>query len=307
MRRFLLFLVLVIGLNAWNDAEAIDFRDGPPFRPTVPVTWAASSPIPQTLPVYQVLTTRLPQSLISNAMTIGSFKSINLVKSKEKGVMEFRDKPGDNEWTRFLKVSDAGWVKYYDKSASQVPAHGVPTFEEAEKQALRYFVLLGGDTNQLAPKPWPHNESTFETHNPSDGRLMAKGVSRRWVCLFRQIEGIPITGDSLSVDFGCDAKPIMLEMHWRPLKFIKRVEIPTKGEILAIVKSGKAWIQMFPPPPEDITSAKSYKIKNFVALYAQESSEGENLMKPYGSLLVEADMSGRPVNAVINFQIVTEK
>ena len=258
--------------------------------------------------MYRVITNRLSQGLVSNAMTIGAFNSLNLIKSKEKGIMEFRDKPRDNEWTRFLRMSEnQGWVKYYDKSASGIPPHGVPSFEQAEKQALGYFVLLGGDTNQLSAKPWPHTESTFETHDPSDGRLVTKAVSRRWVCLFRQLDGIPITGNSLSVDFGCDAKPIMLEMNWPPLKVAKHTEIPTKDEMIAIVKDGKAWIQISPPPPEDITTAKSYKIKNLVLLYAQSNSGSETLMEPYGSLLVEADMSGRIVNFVVNCQLVSNK
>ena len=308
MRRFLFLAGFVIGVHVCNYAEAIDFRDGPPFKPTVPVAWEASGPVPQSLAVYQVVTNKLTQSLISNAMTIGSFKPINLVKTKDAGTVEFRDKPGDNDWTRFLKMSDPqGWIKYYDKTAEKIPAHGVPSVEEAENQALRYFILLGGKTNELSARPWPHNESTFETHNPSDGKLMAKGISRQWVCLFRQIDGIPITGNSLSIDFGCDAKPIMLEMNWQTLKLDAQIKVPTKDEIVELLKKGKAWIQMFPPPPEDIRPATSYKIKNFVPLYAQASEGGANLMKPYGSLLVEADVNGKPVNAVINFKIVNEQ
>ena len=307
MRRIPFLAALVVGLCSQNIAEAMGFKDGLPFRPRVPVTWAATNLISQTLPVYRVVTNRLSQSAVSNAMTLGSFKSLDLLKSKEKGIMEFRDKPRDDEWTRFLQISEnQGWVKYYDKSASHLPPHGVPSFEEADILALRYLILLGGDTNQLSAKPWPHNESTFETRNPSDGQLMAKGVSRRWVCLFRQIGGIPITGNSLSVDFGCDAKPIMLEMNWPPLETVRQFRIPRGEDIVAIVKGGKAWIQMSPPPPEDITNAISYKIKKFVPLYAQ-STNGESVMEPYGALLVEADMGGRIVSFVINCQLASEK
>ena len=303
MRSILLLATLAIGLTSRNTAEAIDFKDGLPFRPTVPVAWAATDPIPPKLPIYRIVTNRLSQSLVSNAMTIGSFKSLNLVKSKEQGVVEFRDKPRDTEWTRFLQMSEnRGRVKYYDKSASHIPPQGIPSFAEADSLALRYFVLLGGDTNQLSAKPWPHSESTFETHNPSDGKLMAKGISRRWVCLFRQIGGISVTGNSLSVDFGCDAKPIMLEMNWPPLEIAKQVKIPTGDEIVTLIKSGKAWIQMSPPPLEDITPAKSYKIKKFVPMYAQAAS----VMEPYGALLVEADISGRIVNFVVNCELVSQ-
>lgn len=307
MMRFLYLAALALCFCSWNHAEAGDFRTGLPFTPTVPVTWAASSSMPQSLSVYRVLTNKLSQNLISNAMTMGSFKAINLVKGKDKGVIEFRDKPRDNDWTRFLQMSDPqGRIKYYDKTAEKIPAHGVPSFEDAEKQAFRYFALLGGDTNQLSARPWPHTQSTYEIHDPSDGRLTAKGVSRVWISLLRQIDGIPIIGNSLSIDFGCDAKPIMLEMNWQPLRPDTQVKVPTKDEIVELIKKGKAWIQMFPPPPEDIRTATSYKIKNFVQLYAQTTEGGANLMEPYGSLLVEADMNGKPVNAVINFKIVTE-
>jgi hypothetical protein len=312
MRNLRLIPTLAAVVGASHFCAAFELKNGPfdgsPFRPTVPVTWAANSPTPEGFAVFKIPAVKAPQSIISNAMTIGTFKPINLVKSKENGVIEFRDRPGEDDWTRFLKMSASqGWVKYYDKLAGGRPARGVPGFEEIQKQALRLFVLLGGDTNQLPPKPWPHNESTFQTYDKPGGNLISKGVSRRSICLFRQVDGIPVMGNSLSVDFGNDAKPITLEMNWPPLNPVQRFRVATKDEMLALIKSGKAFIQVFPPPPEDISPAKSYKVKNVVPLYAELSSEGERLMKPYGSLLVEADVNGRAVEFVVNCPILTDE
>jgi hypothetical protein len=290
---------------------ALDLKNGPfdgsPFQPTVPVIWGASNPVPEHLAVYRIATVKVSQGILSNAMVIGSFKPINLIKSKGKNIIEFRDKPSLEDLTRFLKLSaEQGWIKYNDNRAGGIPPHGVPSFDEIEKQALRYFVLLGGETNQLAPQPWPHNESTFETYDKPGGKLIGKGVSRRSICLFRQIDGIPVMGNSLSVDFGNDARPSMLDMTWPPLNPVQRFRVATKHEMLTFVRSGKAFIQVFPPPDEDITSAKSYKVKNLIPLYAELTSDGKRLLQPYASLLVEADMNGRPVDFVVNCPIVAE-
>jgi hypothetical protein len=294
-------------------AGAVEFPkngpfDGSPFRPTAPITWTASTPVPKALAVYKIATAKLPQAIISNAMTIGSFRPINLTKSQDKNQIEFRDKPGREDVTRFLKLtSTQGWAEYYDRLAGGSPSHGVPTFEEAQKLTLRYFVLLGGNTNELPSRPWPHRESTSKTYDKPGGRLINQGVSMRSICLFRQIDGIGIIGNSLSADFGNDAKPITLEMNWPPLNLVERFRTASKAEILALLKSGKSFVQAWPPPDEDVTHAKSFKVKNVIPLYGEFSSAGERWIKPYGSLLMEADMNGRAVELVVNCPIATDE
>ncbi len=308
--RFILGFAAIVGAS--HIGVAFELKNGPfdgiPFRPTVGVTWAASSRVPESLAVYSIAEVKLSQGSISNGMAIGSFKSINLIKSRDKTLLEFRDKPGEDDWTRVLKMSvTQGWIKYYDKMAGGKPSHEVPSVQEVEKLAFRYFVLLGGDTNQLPPRPWPHSEGTIESYDKPGGHLISKGISRRSICLFRQIDGISVMGNSLSVDFSNDSKPIGLDMNWPPLNPVQRYRVATKDEMLALVKSGKSFIQVFPPPPVDIAPAKSYVVKNVLPLYSESNNEGKRLMRPYGSLLMEADIDGRPIEFVVNCPILTDE
>lgn len=302
-----LFLFFVIPLLV----RAEEFRNGPfdgqPFKPNVPVRWSFTNRLADSLTAYRAVDVKLPQSAISNAEAIGGFNSLNLIKSKDANVIEFRDRPGEHDFTKFLKMSaKQGWVKYYDRLASGAPVHGLPSLEDAEKLALRYFVQLGGNTNQTSAFPWPHNESTTTTFDKLGGRETGKFVDARSIRASRQIDGIPILGNDFTVTFGNDAKPSMIEMNWTPMEPVQRFRVATKDDIMALIKSGKSFIQVYPPPPEDITSAKSYTVKNVLPLYVESGSEGEKLIKPYGSLLVEADMDGKPVDFVVNCSITTD-
>jgi hypothetical protein len=313
MRRILACLVtLTITLLAAFAASGLDLKDGPfdgtPFNPNVPIKWGVTTPLPNSLTVYKRITERVSQAIVSNAMSIGSFKSINLMRSKDKGLIEFRDKQGPNDWTRFLKMSaNSGWVKYYDKLTEAKPVHGVPNLAEAEKQTLHYFVILGGNTNELSPKPHPHGETTFETYDKPGGRLISKGVSRHWISLTRQIDGAPVIGNSLTVDFGNDARPITLDMNWPPFQPVQRYRAATRDEILQFLKSGRAFHPVWPEQP-DVSSAKAFTVRSIQYLYRTGlGTDPQELLRPYASLGMEADVDGQAVKFGLNCPIITDE
>jgi hypothetical protein len=293
-------------------ANGLDFKDGPfdgkPFHPSAPITWNVTSTLPRSLIVYRPMTEKVSHIVVSNAMYIGSFKSINLIRSKDKSIIEFRDTRKVEDSTRFVKLSaTAGWVKYNDNCAQTKPVHGVPSFAEAEKRALEYFLLLGGNTNQLSPKPWPHNEGTFETYDKPGGRLISKGVDSREVSLFRQIDGIPVLGNSFSVEFGNDAKPIMLDMNWPPFEPVKQYEIATRNEILEFLKSGRAFYPVWPEQPE-VSSAKAFTVRSIQYLYQRGfGANPQELLRPYVSLGMEADVGGKIIKFGLKCPIIADE
>jgi hypothetical protein len=303
-------LTLTIALLAAKVASSADVNDGPfdgtPFRPNAPITWGVTTTLPQSIAVYKPLSERVSQAVISNAMAIGSFKTINRVRSKDTNIIEFRDSPRPETLTRFLKMSvNAGWIKYNDNLAGAAPVHGVPSVAEAEKRALRYFILLGGGTNQLSSKPWPHHEGTFETYDKAGGKLLSKGVSSSWVCLFRQIDGIQVLDNSLSVEFGNDAKPIMLDMNWPHFQPIHRYRTATRDEIVDFLKSGRAFYPVFPEWPK-VGTAKTITIKSLQPLYSVGIGPGsQDLLRPFGSLAMEADVGGSRIRFALNCPITT--
>jgi hypothetical protein len=313
MKRIIACLVtLAISLLATFVTSGLDIKDGPfdgtPFHPNVPINWGITLTIPEILTVYKLVNERVPQTMVSNAMVIGSFKSRNLVRSQDKGLIEFRDTPKKEDLTRFLKMSaNRGWVKYNDNRAEVKPVHGVPSFEEADERTLRYFILFGGNTNQIAPKPRPHHESTFESYDKPGGRLIAKGVSRRYVCLFRQLDGVPIIDDYFSVDFGNDAKPITLEMNWPPLQPVQHCKTATRDEILQFLKSGKTFYPVWPEQP-NVSSAKAFIVKSIQYLYKRGLGvHPQELLRPYASLGMEAEIDGKPVKLGLNCPIITDE
>ena len=293
-------------------ANGLDFKDGPfdgtAFRPNASISWGVTSTLPKTFTAYRPIAEKVTQAVISNAMAIGSFKSINLVRSQDKNLIEFRDTPREQELTRFLKVTaNRGWVRYYDRSAEKRPVHGIPSFEEADKQVLRYLSLLGCETNQVSLESRSHNEGTFESYDKPGGRLIAKGISSRSVCLFRQIDGMPVLGNSLSVDFGNDAKPIMLEMNWPPFQPAQQYRTATRDEILKFLKSGRAFYPVW-PEQSNVSSAKVFTVKSIQPLYKRGlGTDPQGLLRPYASLGMEADVGGKLVKFGLNCPIITDE
>jgi hypothetical protein len=313
MRRVIVCLVaLAISQLAAFVASGLDLKDGPfdgtPFHLNVPINWGVTATLHESFTVYKIVTERVPQAVVSNAMVVGSFKSRNLIRSQDKNLIEFRDAPKKEDLTRFLRMSaNRGWVKYNDNRAEERPVRGVPSFEEADERTLRYLILFGCNTNQIAPKPRPHHESAFETYDKPGGRLIAKGVSRRYVCLFRQLDGIPITDDYFSVDFGNDAKPIALEMNWPPLQPVQRYRTATRDEILQFLKSGRAFYPVWPEQPE-VSSAKAVTIRSIQYLYKRATGAvKQELLRPYASLGMEANVDGKLVKFGLNCPIITDE
>src|SRR6266487_5105165 len=207
MRFFtLLFGASFIGYYGYADSLKLT---GEPFRPMPPIVWAATNnTLPTTIWVLKCVPKPFSEMAISNAMAIGSFKPLNLMKSQEKGLLHFQDNRDKTYMTRFLKISSLnGAISYYNGRVEGKKIENVPTFEEAEKLAKDYFRSLGGDTKQILPKPISRTESTMRSLDRKTGKEGEGRVIRRGVIFYRQMHEIQVSGgSSFVIQFVSNAK-----------------------------------------------------------------------------------------------------
>jgi hypothetical protein len=77
------------------------------------------------------------------------------------------------------------------------------------------------------------------------------------MAMFRQIDGIDLSGRCFSIAFGNDARVMDLELSWKKLEPVERYRTISKEQLLDHLKSGRAVIPpvVLPPPP-----AKALKV-----------------------------------------------
>jgi hypothetical protein len=208
------------------------------FRPAVPIVWAATNILPQTMMVYQV--TNFSQAVLSNAMAIGSFRAIDIV-SKDKDQIVFETHQ-DERLVRRLKISPAQcWIDYLQSQADTSSVHGVPSYDETEKLALDYLSRFGYDTNQIISKGKPRTEGTVETYDKKGGSLVNKSVYSRGITFYREIDGIDME-ESFSIEFGNDASVTRLSTDWKNLQPYHMLKTATRDEIAGWIKAGRGMI-----------------------------------------------------------------
>ncbi len=305
---------ITVALFAGTLGLSAEFKDGPfdgrPFRPQATVRWAVTNSLPESLMVYRVVTEEVSRAVVSNAMAIGSFRPINLVRSGDNTLIEFRDRHRMEELTRFLKISaDKGYITYTDNRAGGFPVRGVPGYEEAERLALRYFILLGGNTNEIMPRPWPHSEETTSSFEKPSGRELGKVVSGRRVCLFRQIGGVQVIGNAFDISFRNDAKPAMFEMEWANLQPAQPYRTATQSEVLGFVMHGKAFYPVWPEPVGDVSVAKSFSVKRITPFYrAPGLGVGpQEYLRPFAALDIDAELGSKTLPFRVYCPIVSDE
>jgi hypothetical protein len=303
MNRIVLAIV-ALAVNTAVFASPDSLRlEGEPFHPNVPIAWAATNYQSKSVAVYKTIQQAFPQTVISNAMAIGSFKPINLIQSQDKSLMLFQDHRDKSEMTRFLKISPLrGWINYYNGRAEGTPIKGVPTFEEAEILATDYLQRLGVEPNHIIPKPWPRTEKTITSFDKKGGHETNKVVSMRGVFLFRQIDGIQIVGNSFRIEFGNDAKPFSFEFSWPALQPLRRYQSANPGEIMRWMKAGRA---VDPNPNTHPIEAKAFTIAKAILLY-QGNVEGvaQDIIYPFAQIEMLADTGTNNVTFTVNCPII---
>jgi len=246
-------IALALVINGAVVAVADSLRlAGEPFQSTAPIKWIATNALPERLPVYKTVAQNFSEAVISNAMAIGSFQALNRVPSADKGLLHFADKR--ENMSRFLRIIPSqGWIRYHDMKAEGPPVHGVPSFEELEKLALSYVARLGADVSQLASKPRPRSETTMTSFDKKGGQQTNKVVSARYITMFRQIDGIDLSGKCFSIEVGNNARVVDLELSWRRFESVGSYKTLSGEKIVDCIRNGKAVIPpgvIAPPTPE---------------------------------------------------------
>jgi hypothetical protein len=248
-------IAILIVVSAVYSARAVSL-EGERFQPDAPIEWRATNSLPERMAVYKVVPQSFSGAVISNAMALGSFKPTQRIRTPDKGLLYFED--NRENMTRFLRIMPAqGWIRYHDNKAGGHPIRSVPSFEEVERLASSWFERLGGDVNELDPRPRPRSETTVTSFTRPGGQQISKLVGARWITMFRQIDGIDLSGKCFSIEFGNDARVKDLELSWRKLEPVKRYRTISKEQIMDHLKGGRAVIPpvLLAPPP-----AKALKV-----------------------------------------------
>ena len=310
MKSIAFFLIAAFCVPSFADSIRLQ---GEQFKPSVPIKWAATDKLPNSLTIYKVIAANFSQAVISNAMALGSLKTVNLLNPPhETGTIEFRDKREQGAANHVLRLSGhADWIEYnynhMDEKLGDV--HGVPTIDEAQTLILKYFISLGGDTNEIMPKPWQHGDTTLTQLNRSM-QPTNKVVSARCVYIHRHLGGVQVIGNYMWVDFGNDAKPQSLHMKWTSLQPHRTQKTASENQILEWLKAGKGVrpevLQV--GPPADITGAKSFTIKRASPVYGNETeSDPPGFLRPFVELVIETDTGTNKADFVVDCPILADE
>lgn len=314
MKRIICLGIASLGIPFPSLADK--FRlEGETFSPSCPIIWKVTNQLPSHVTVYRIAEVLLAHSAISNALSIASFKPINLVRTGDKSMMLFQDNPDRTHMSRFLKILPSqGLIDYYNAKANQLNGTGVPSFDEAEKLAVAYFVRLGGDTNQVAAKPWRRTEQTVTSLEHQGGRETNKVVSVRGVFLFREIDGIQEPGSSFWIDFASNAKPFMFNFIWPALELVKRHKAGSQSEVINWINAGLAVIPKsatYAPESSPDKSARTPTEKLVITkaeLYYSEPVGPNRELFPFAQLEVVAQGAGtNQTNFIIQCPLIHDE
>jgi hypothetical protein len=285
---------LLVSASALCSPAGLYQPEGNFFQPKAPIAWAATNSLPKSLTVYKISSPAFSQQELSNAMSVGSFSSLNRIHAADgPDFMLFQDHRDKMEMTRYLKISPIkGWMNYYDARALGKPIKGVPSFDQVEALATNYLSRFGGDLGQLAPKPWTRSEQTVTSYDKKGGEATNKIVSMRGIFLFRQVDGIPETSSSFWIDFGNDAKPSTFELNWKTLKPVEQRNVVNTDEILSRIKQGKAVRPVLiygETGNEDVSSATKFTITKIIP-YLGSARDQKDLVCPFGKVEITAEV-----------------
>jgi hypothetical protein len=236
--------------------------------------------------VYKQVPLGHSESILTNAMSIGQFSLLNRVNSSDKKVLTFQRTRDNTSVIRRLQISPTtGWVSYLDSDAQSTPTKGVPTFEEADRLAIQYFQRLGGDTNQISPKPRTPAEGTISTLNRKTGRVTDTAVCSQMITLRRQIAGTDVA-NYFTIVFANEATPQTIEMLWPNLEPFQEYPIVKPTGMVKLLKSGRAAnAELGASMPDDVPL-----IVTKVQPYYPTLEGVEGMVYPWGHLEVIAQI-----------------
>lgn len=285
MRDFFIVLILV-SIVAPSRGEDLTL-DGQQFLTHAAIRWEDTNTLPTSLMVYKVVPQKFDSTVISNAMKIGEFKSLNKVSSP-KGTVWFQDKKDARFMTRYLKIfPEAGSMNYYDRHAEGSPARNVPSFEEAESLAVSYLQKFGIEKSQIIEKPRPRSQTETSVFSKQGGEEVRKEITMRGIILFRQVNGIQVAGNYFLINFCNDGKPSMFELRWPKLVASKEFQAATRQEITILIQNGKT----VNPIPDSISpGTREITIKNTsIHYFGRGDADRQKMVFPFVVLDIATD------------------
>jgi hypothetical protein len=283
----LLLSLLTALLLCSHPAVAVQL-EGKNFHTDANITWAVTNPLPSEVSIYKLTGRSVSSAAISNAMAMGSFRPLDKHRSDDKRVLSFQDKKDDHLATRRLNIDVInGTIQYSDSRADSFPIHDVPSFNEAEKIALEYLERLGGNTNQIIPKPWPRTQTKTTSFDKKGGQPVVEDISMRGIFLFRQIDGIQLPGQYFLINLSNNAKPSMFDMNWPHLEPTRKYKFATPKQIIDLIQNGKA---VFPENSATEIDSKHLTITKLTVCYQNgKNGDGETIFDPFGRIEVSAE------------------
>jgi len=247
------------------------------------IAWSApTNGLPRGLWVYKVIPQDFSMTVVSNAMTIGSFQIRDIINPRDTNVIEFRDKKNVISLHRQLTITPAlGWVHYSDRWQTNGAPEDVPSDDEAVKLAQDCLFQLGIDRSQF-DKPKINRTTQIRWHQ---GNELPEEVVRREVIFNRCIDGIEQIVGSFRITFGSHAKIETFDLSWRNLRPYASHKLATVDEITDLIKNGQAVIPLPEFDSTQLDQAKKLTVTKITPYYWGEwPSDRQDFVYPFAQL-----------------------
>jgi hypothetical protein len=261
-------IALIVLCGCFSSPANMPLLEGTIFDPgQVPIEWSAK--IERTnLWVYKVVPQTFSPAVISNAMTVGSFRGTDIVGSQDTNRLRFQ-KPKTRP-TQHLEIRPrSGWMKYRDDTGTSDmvgPVTGVPDFPTVERLGMELLLQLGIDRTQIAVTPRSKTDVKRSRITPT-GEETDTEVQARGMMFPRSIDGIHFLGlgsrGGLFVQFGNNEKIINFELAWPSLIPSQLCPTASPDQIITFVRSGKA----VHASDANLSQAKKFTIKALTPCY----------------------------------------
>lgn len=267
---------------------------------------------------YKVIPQEFSDAVISNAMAIGSFTTIDKTKLPAQALAV--DKKAvffGVEGIKYLEiVPTLGYIEYHDQNAqaryiSSVkdvpePVIGVPNEAETTQLGLKYLRLLGIDISEIARKS---GTCDLDLHWAKRSREWTDQKTKKdideiidyGVFFTRRIDGIEGSGfGDVFIQFGNNAKVFDLTVSWRNLKPHQLLDnFVTPEQIVKSIQSGQTPLPRLEGWPID--EIKTLTITNATPRYSRKpGDEPMDFVVP--ALQLDAIIDNGKTNRYIWFQ-----
>jgi hypothetical protein len=284
---------------------------GAPYHPPdIEIAWnAPTNDLPADLWVYRVIPQTLSPAVISNAMAVGSFMTADAIKSpfpipiQDTHLLCFRTSRGGS---RSLYIAPSlGWMKYEKATDYKELGKEVPSDEAVGNLAMNVLFQLGADRSQVVERKSRWAASHGDTD--STGTKLTETIYSRGATLDRRVDGIPMPGEGLLVNFGNYAEVKSFNFSWRNLQPYEAHRVATPQQIGQWIKQGRAFWLASGSEREDFSQARKLTTTKITLFYrGNNEMEPQRLVYPYARLEVTADLGKTNATLYLQCPIISD-